>query len=281
MVGMNSRNNRRAIELVEDQDQQKPVDELPIETGEDNAPVDESAMRWMIDPSDHPQKGRDAEKPGEYNLVIRVLTPEVNPGDTIHMEVYITGYGMIRGPKFTFTPPPNFLDEDESRLIHGFVRPEEGKSISLNVLEFGGDEAKLSEVSFVIRLAGITGYFADDKDITWKEPSIFWDTDVPPEYQTPMVATEMKRGRAVVEIYLKTKKRLWWGDLPFLRSEPGIYPGTHGFQGHLTYFNGEQWKSSSQSVSVVVPNFFKRHEGITWVAAILGVLIAVAGLLAT
>lgn len=258
------------------------TDVEPPNQSQEDTTIDEGVRRWIVNPSNQPRKGKDAEKPGEYNLVIRVLTPEVNPGDVIHMEVYITGYGKIRGPKFIFTPPPNFIDEDESALVHGFVRPEEGESISLNVLEFGGDLAKLSEVGFIIRLTGITGHWVgDDREVLWEEPSIFWDTDVPYADQTPIIATEQKRGRAVMEIYLKTRKRPWWGRLPFLRTEPGIFPGTHSFQGHLTYFNGDQWKCASQSVNVTVPNFFKRHEGVAWTAAILGVLATVVGLFVT
>lgn len=253
------------------------------DAGYENTDFGLDAGRSLGYPPRRPQEGKDAEKPGEYNLVIRVLTPEAKPGDVVHMEVYITGYGAIRGPKFTFTPPPNFIDEDKSKLIHGWVKPEEGQIVPLDALEFGGDEAKIGDVGFVIRLVGLTGLFERGEDITWEEPSIFWDQDrhMITEDQTPQIATEMKRGRAVIEMELRTKRRPWWGYIPFLESEAGILPGTHTFQGHLTYFNGDQWKSASQQVNVVVPNWFKRHEYITWCGAIIGVLIAAASLVIT
>lgn len=67
-------------------------------------------------------------------------------------------------------------------------------------------------------------------------------------------------------------------ELP-LRTRPDIPTGTHGLQFFFTYFNGSEWRTNSQSVSIMVPNWFKRHESWTWGAAIIGVLLALASLL--
>lgn len=53
-----------------------------------------------------PQNTAYADAPGEYTLVIRTSKPEIDPGDDVALEIHITGYGIIRGPKVTFYPPP-------------------------------------------------------------------------------------------------------------------------------------------------------------------------------
>jgi hypothetical protein len=105
-------------------------------------------------PPDRPQKGKDAEEFGAYNLSIRALNAEVNPGDEIKLEVFITGYGTIRGAKFVFIPPVSFIDLEKSRLIYGVKQPEEGRLPPTDRVEWGGHESGLYEGGFIIQLGG-------------------------------------------------------------------------------------------------------------------------------
>ena len=57
----------------------------------------------------NPQNTQFADKPGEYRLAVRSTEAEVAPGSKIDLEIYITGYGQIRGPKIVFYPPKYFI----------------------------------------------------------------------------------------------------------------------------------------------------------------------------
>jgi hypothetical protein len=53
----------------------------------------------------HFQEGNYALEPGSYELAARVAKRTINPGEAVELEVYITGYGMITGPKLMLTLP--------------------------------------------------------------------------------------------------------------------------------------------------------------------------------
>src|SRR5215204_4175667 len=92
-----------------------------------------------------PQKSKYADKPGEYSLVLRVVKPEVNPGDIIHLQVYITGYGEIHGPKFMFSPPPEFINVEESKMLDSLSFPKENEDFEtvLKTAKFGHKECQM------------------------------------------------------------------------------------------------------------------------------------------
>lgn len=214
---------------------------------------------------DHFQEGNYALEPGSYALAIRASNPIINPGDAVELEVYITGYGRITGPKVSSTLPPNFVDTKRSSVSHSFKRPPDGEATSLATVEFGGREDPISSVGFVSQLAGVSGYIAEDgTDVDWGEHTLFWDANYPGEGRTPTIASEMHRGKAPLEVNLQTTKQ--------------IPPGNHSFQFHLTYFNGEQWQTTSQSVTLVVRNWFQRNQALTWSLGALGILFTVLSL---
>ena len=70
----------------------------------------------MTDPP-LPQNTRFAKQPGEYRLAIRVSQAEIDPGGEVNLEIFITGYGEIRGAKLVFYPPQYFIDTHRSTVI--------------------------------------------------------------------------------------------------------------------------------------------------------------------
>src|SRR3990172_5537313 len=50
------------------------------------------------------RSGKYANAPGKYELAVKILNQIVQPGDTLNLEIYITGYGQITGAKFIFFP---------------------------------------------------------------------------------------------------------------------------------------------------------------------------------
>jgi len=54
--------------------------------------------------------------------------------------------------------------------------------------------------------------------------------------------------------------------------------GNHRLQFYFTYFDGSRWRTDSQSVDIVVRNWFQRHPVITWGVGVVGVLIGFSSL---
>jgi hypothetical protein len=197
-----------------------------------------------------PQNAENSNKPGSYRLVIRINNIEIAPDDTITVELYITGYGYIRGAKVAIYPPPYLIDTKWATVTHSMDLSPDGK------WTWGAVEDEFdAEYGIVLMLsAGLKGP-------SWPSPSQFFDAVYGPNgpkaiYQ---IASELHLGKAPVEFTLQTQKK--------------IPTGTHQLHFYLTYFNGQQWCTDSKSINLVAPTFFKRHEGLIWtVGVIIGIL---------
>jgi hypothetical protein len=222
-----------------------------------------------IDDWQKPRNTTFDEKPGEYRLAIRALQADINPGDEFRLDIYITGYGEIRGPKVTFYPPPYFVQTDKSKVTHDLkVDTNENK------VSFGAQEDMLTSQhmdEYGTCCLVLIGYKAKN----WGYATPFFDysgradgtirAPMSQELDVYPLATEWSvNGRAPIELHLKTKSR--------------IPSGNYILHFCLTYFNGEEWKVDKQSISLAVPNWFKRHEWATWTAGVAGVLLALVGL---
>jgi hypothetical protein len=238
----------------------------------------------------NPQESAFADRPGAYRLVITTPTSEIDPGEDIVLEIYITGYGTIRGPKVLFYPPPGSAMHMSSEGWAGLpMAMFRGLTGSGEVINLGGDEADPARWRDV---------FADDID---------HDTTSSPRLDVSLIQSEAPIRNPPIKFVLGTKKKpsisstkegfigkldvLWsrvrlrteviWAGL---RRKPQplpvrrISPGTHSFQVFLTYFNGSEWKTDVQIVSVSVRNVFERNHYIAWTAGIVGVGLAVISL---
>jgi hypothetical protein len=79
------------------------------------------------------------------------------------------------------------------------------------------------------------------------------------------IATEKKAPRAPLELSLQTHRK--------------ILAGNHELHFYLTYFNGREWRTDRQSISLTVPNWFRRHEVLSWTLGVASVVITVGGAL--
>ena len=61
-----------------------------------------------------PRQGEFADKPGCYELVVRVRETNLNPGEKLDGEVFITGYGVIETAKIVVFPSPGVFVDAES-----------------------------------------------------------------------------------------------------------------------------------------------------------------------
>jgi hypothetical protein len=96
-----------------------------------------------------PQNAPNSDKPGSYELAIRSNKAEVAPGDTVDLEIFITGYGRISAAKIVFNPPSYFINSAWSTVTHGL-----GQHANGNVY-FGKDEQPVQEDGCAIGLGGL------------------------------------------------------------------------------------------------------------------------------
>jgi hypothetical protein len=212
-----------------------------------------------VDSFPAPQNARNAEKPGAYELALRIKNAEVAPNDILELEVYVTGYGYIDGAKIAFYPPPSLIDTDWSTWTYDLGPLPSG------LIGFGATER-----SFETRTGAVLAISpAGLKPPQWPAASLFFDTDYDPNDSmgVSQIATEMQNPKAPVEFRLQTLKN--------------ARPGTYELHFYLTYFNGQEWKVDSKRILLTIPNWFKRNEGLTWTIGVLTFLVTVGGVVAS
>jgi hypothetical protein len=106
-------------------------------------------------PTEAPRMAPNPDRPGEYRIAIRIVDGEIDPGDKLRLEIYILGYGKIRGSKVSFRPPPYFIDPEGSKGVFA-LREEEDR------LLWGGQEQMMGPEGFTFLMSGIRGEGWDD-----------------------------------------------------------------------------------------------------------------------
>jgi len=204
-----------------------------------------------------PRKAQNADKPGNYELAIKVLNPIVNPGDIINLEIFFTGYGDIDGVKMAFFPPTNFVEECENSIVKTGLKGEKEINNRIKLL-FGHQSESIEEWGFIVKIYGAISE-------KWKNSTMFIDRDLfdMTKEQDPVksLITEVPLNQAPFVVSIKTKKK--------------VRPGIHTLRFFLTYFNGMEWKTSNDSVDIEIPTFYKRHEFMFWV---IGAILALMSL---
>lgn len=172
----------------------------------------------------------DSSKPGDYRLVIRNICPNINPGDGIKFEIYVTGYGKISNCKIGMFTSNSVFDENKSEANYGVELI--GKE-----LRFGRTSSKIPPSGFGVTIPDIIE--SSDKRY---HASVFGDI----AENEMLIGSETKAGNALIEIKLKTSDK--------------IQPGNYECMFYMTYFNGVEWKSENKHIQFTVKNILQRHE---------------------
>jgi len=177
-----------------------------------------------------PREFQFADKFGNYGLVARTSSDIMDPGETLVIELYISGYGSIESSKLIFYPSPGVVDSDDkdSYVLFG-IHGKKGLGV------WGAQRHQLHPDGNAIGFTG--GAYKSE----WKSPSIFFDIN------ETQISTEKKLGGfAPIHINLKTKRK--------------ARAGTHSIQFLFTYFDGSNWQTSSNTVQFTIRNFFQRYD---------------------
>jgi hypothetical protein len=196
--------------------------------------------------NDKPMTGLNADSPGNFELISRTSNTVIDPGDEIEIDIFITGYGQIKGGKLAFFPSGKILDVTKSK-----VHSDLGKNG--DEIIWGVKENYLNSQNTVIGLGGM-------QYENWQESTMFFDAA---SGKTPVISTE-----SILSNYKP----------PFqfnLKTLDNINPGNYNLNFTFTYHNSVEWKSSNLSVAFTVRNILQRNESlISWIA-FFGVVVSI------
>lgn len=197
-----------------------------------------------------PRKARDAERTGSYGLAVRLSTTVVDPGETLTLEVYISGYGQIQGSKLVFYPSPAIVARGSSCRFG--LGPPDGEGLAC----FGFQKTDLDPLGNTI-VFGV-----EPLSLGAERPTMY--VDARPAGDPHQISTETKSlptNCAPVQVELVTRS--------------DARPGMYSVQFLFTYFNGSAWANSSETVQFSVRSVYQRYEGWIWRAGAVVTVIAI------
>lgn len=190
------------------------------------------------------RKGPFADKPGSYQLLMRINNSVFDPGESIHLDTHISGYGFFNFGKITFYPAENVFDFDNSSCTYGVGLD---KSDELKLL-LGTDKISFSQSGVTIKL-NIQMKVVDEatQEIISNNIPVVFDSSNVRKFDCPQVLTETDHhGKTILDVNLRLRD--------------GIKPGCYALKFCLSYYNGEKWETSTQEVSFTVRDYFQRNE---------------------
>lgn len=170
------------------------------------------------------------------------------------MEVFVTGYGEIGPAKLILNTPADAVDTDLSLVWSDLRMEPNGRLI------FGTSATRLEPDGFVCELGGM---IRDE----WPSATFFFDREPRQVDGTdpgaPIILTEARTGgRPLFRVKVVVSRR--------------AKPGSHSATFVLTYFNGEEWRSSVRDIPFQVTNILQRHEGLAWGMALAAAVATIA-----
>jgi len=192
-----------------------------------------------------------ALKTGSYNLLLRISNPIVDPGEELYIDVYISGYGLIKFSKLSFLLSPNVFDSSNSLICSGFKAYK-------NEIGFCGQWNKIDEIGSAIELTAAkkikNGWLTLYSP--YPEGSLHIISETSQQLPTD------KQAYAPVNLRMKIHKK--------------ARPGPQSIQFVFVYYNGESWVSSVETAQFTVRDFYQRNEWwIWWIAGIFAAVITI------
>lgn len=196
-----------------------------------------------IGSSTRPRNWNNYDAPGSYALASRVSETVINAGDTLKFEQYITGYGEIKKCKIQCYISSDIFDDTVSTVTNSLAQRDNIE------LFWGARRDVIGEPGYHCTCSGLR---ADN----WEEETLFFDAG-----SHGMLLSEMKVTNAPFDYSLKTRNN--------------IKPGSHYIDFYMTYFNGEEWKTSKERVDFRVNNSFEKHSTVISLLAAAALIVTI------
>jgi hypothetical protein len=178
---------------------------------------------------------------GCYRTASRMHEGTINPGETLRISQYITGYGKSEGLKIQAYISDQIFDKEKSYVTHSLT----GSIAGEGKMDFswGAEKSIISSHNFKLMLGGIK--------VDNAKHSYMFDIQEGATY----TMTEQDAGdKAPFEYRLKTNAN--------------ARPGSHYVSFYLTYFDGACWNCQEEKVTFTINNKFEEYNTIlSWLAA--------------
>lgn len=195
-----------------------------------------------------PRNMQDADSPGHYELVTQLDKGEIDPGDSVTLSIFISGYGNIGESKLVIEKLPAIFDIGSSyTLAINFElvgKDKDGRDVGKVVYQRAGIPAP-----FVITLGGV-------KVRGWPRSTYYVDEE-PTSHGALNILTESTFPQAPFSVHFQTDRK--------------IEPGAYNFAVIYTYFDGKEWVGEQQTINFKVKSYVERNN--TWFT-ILGLVLA-------
>lgn len=185
----------------------------------------------------------DAEMPGKYAVVALLNKSELDPGDSLKLSIFFTGYGMIKSAKLFYETSSTQVFDSNTLIIGGMGLEGKGK------IFWGKDSNKYSfNKGNVIELTDM-GLPINQDDAT------------------PFVDFSLRSNVLVTEFEIVNPPLQYQ-----FRINDDAGGNSYKITLYLTYFNGHAWQVSKQEIDFKISSFIDRHQVILWILGILGAI---------
>lgn len=187
-----------------------------------------------------PRLAEHADSTGMYEVVGQLNQLEFDPGDSIEVSVFFTGYGMIKYAKL-------FYEVSSTSVFDTLATVKSGLDYLPNRrLFWGGASHQVGKGGIIdVSEMGLSSP-------VWQEATPFIDF----KRNSNLLVTEFDIEQPPIIFRFKVARN----------AEPGNYNLSLSF----TYFDGKEWQISQQIIRFEISSFVDRHELVIWIIAILG-----------
>lgn len=213
---------------------------------------------------DSSRVGRYRHAIGKYKMVLNTNRTVINAGDTVVVDLFVSGYGRINAAKLFFMPTTNIFRED-SFLVDGMTVKKTEKGY-----EYVTDTTFLKKDKRVLLFMG--GMYNHEK----KYYRTLFHANLPENTLEQLGSLEN------IEIVTESNDEFNGKIVPpfqfhYIVKEE-IPPGDYKINFVFNYFNGNQFELDVVTLDIKVMAWYERQEGMIQV---LGVLLTVFTLLGT
>jgi len=196
-----------------------------------------------------PRIKQNYDSPGYYDISVSQDKSELDPGESLKISLFFTGYGQINMSKIAVHSSRLDFFDTSSYVMSDL-------KIEGNEMTWGAVKHNFGNGLWIINMGGIESRTEDSSYYLGS----YVDVDSHPSDLAIM--TESMWQNAPITLYIKLKKNL--------------EPGNYYINFYYTYYNGKTWAGSSRVVQVKVNNFIERHAValtiVTVVIALLGLI---------
>ncbi len=207
----------------------------------------------LLDYQDISRLGIYADSIGSYGLILIPNKTVINSGDSIKIDIFVTGYGKINGGKILISRNPQIF-ENGSYLSHkiNYRQDENGIISAVQKIE------KFNENEDIISLKISALIIIDEaKSLITPFGSVFKDVINNPYLETETIQTEIidKNGHPPLRLVMITKKE--------------IPSGTYKINISFSYFNGSRFELDNRNIEIKIMSWAERNEELIQFFALL------------